>query len=253
MELSLNTHYIYLIHEREFIKSKESIYKIGRTQQTNLKRIYQYPKDSKVLLLIECDDCKECERELIKMFKEKYTQRTDIGKEYFEGSEINIVNDILQYFLTKNQSKTNDIIEPEEEKVIKSAAETTTTTTTTTITTTTRTKRAEPLTSKNGRSFSFTLEKYKSKYACFIDNIVAKKDFEYLCCCVTENTLFGYVRFTHTKPLGTVENYFQQKALVIIVAKDDEYYKEMYKQMPQFKEYPQPQIPIQPLPSNANM
>jgi len=31
--------YIYLLQEREFIKTKENIYKLGKTKQENLKRI----------------------------------------------------------------------------------------------------------------------------------------------------------------------------------------------------------------------
>ena len=36
--------YIYLLHEREFIKTNENIYKIGKSKQENTKRISSYPK-----------------------------------------------------------------------------------------------------------------------------------------------------------------------------------------------------------------
>jgi hypothetical protein len=42
--------YIYLIKEREFIKTKEPIYKIGKTKQEKLQRIKSYPNGSILLL-----------------------------------------------------------------------------------------------------------------------------------------------------------------------------------------------------------
>ena len=50
---------IYLLQEREFINSNENIYKIGRTKQANIQRFNQYPKGSKLLLHIVCDDCEK--------------------------------------------------------------------------------------------------------------------------------------------------------------------------------------------------
>ena len=46
-----NNEFIYLIKEREFIKTKEKIYKIGKTKQENLQRIKSYPNGSILLLL----------------------------------------------------------------------------------------------------------------------------------------------------------------------------------------------------------
>ena len=45
----MDTQYIYLLQEREFIKTKEPIYKIGKTKQVNNKRFGQYPKGSVLL------------------------------------------------------------------------------------------------------------------------------------------------------------------------------------------------------------
>ena len=47
-----NNEFIYLIKEREFIKTKEHIYKIGKTKQENLQRIKSYPNGSILLLYI---------------------------------------------------------------------------------------------------------------------------------------------------------------------------------------------------------
>lgn len=94
--------YIYLLQEREFIKTNESIYKIGRTKQEQNKRFKQYPKNSKLLLQIECDDCVELEKYLLKIFKDKYKQRKDIGNEYFEGDPKNMINDIFDNVMEEN-------------------------------------------------------------------------------------------------------------------------------------------------------
>ena len=62
------SNYIYLLQEREFIKTKENIYKIGMTQCENLKRFNQYPKGSCLLFQMICDDCKTIEKSIIKKF-----------------------------------------------------------------------------------------------------------------------------------------------------------------------------------------
>lgn len=77
--------YVYLLQEREFIKTGEPIYKVGMTKQEGLKRFKSYPKGSRLLIHICCADSRSIEREIIKLFCEKFKQRLDIGFEYFEG------------------------------------------------------------------------------------------------------------------------------------------------------------------------
>ena len=97
--------YIYLLQEREFIKTKEPIYKIGKTKQDAMKRINQYPKGSLCLLHINCDDCDKKESELINIFKNKYEWMQNIGNEYFKGDSINMIEDIFNY-IKNNNSKS---------------------------------------------------------------------------------------------------------------------------------------------------
>jgi len=87
--------YIYLIQEREFIKTNEPIYKIGKSKQDAMKRMNQYPKGSICLLHINCDDCDKTEKILIKLFKNKYKHKSNIGNEYFEGNSNNMMEDIF--------------------------------------------------------------------------------------------------------------------------------------------------------------
>ena len=96
------TNYIYLLQEREFVKTKENIYKIGMTKKENHKRFNQYPKGSILLFQMICYDCKCMERIIMELFKKKYSQRKDIGNEYFEGNYKDMIDDI--YTTIKNES-----------------------------------------------------------------------------------------------------------------------------------------------------
>ena len=82
-DLDDNNEFIYLIKEREFIKTKELIYKIGKTKQENLQRIKSYPNGSILLLYIITNDCDKKEKEIIQKFKELFIHKKDIGNEYF--------------------------------------------------------------------------------------------------------------------------------------------------------------------------
>ena len=81
-----NDEYIYLLQEREFIKTNEPIYKIGKTKQECLKRICNYPNGTKLLIQILCNDCDKYERLLINKFKELFIHKQEIGNEYFKGN-----------------------------------------------------------------------------------------------------------------------------------------------------------------------
>ncbi len=104
------THYIYLIHLREFIKTNENIYKIGKTKQENNKRFNQYPKGSKILIYIICDNCDALEKDIIKIFKNKYNHRKDIGTEYFEGNFEDMIKDIYDIRKEKVSYEQNEIL-----------------------------------------------------------------------------------------------------------------------------------------------
>jgi hypothetical protein len=91
------SNYIYLIKTREFIRTNENIYKIGRTSQDGMKRINQYPKGSELIIFRKCIDCIKIETELLKLFKIKYKHHSNYGNEYFEGNELDIIKDINNY------------------------------------------------------------------------------------------------------------------------------------------------------------
>ena len=92
---SNNNEYIYIIHERTFVKTNANIYKIGKTK--NIKnRLNGYSKGSKLLFTIPCIDSTIMEKIILKYLKEnnKYIQAKEYGNEYFI-CELNILmNDI---------------------------------------------------------------------------------------------------------------------------------------------------------------
>ena len=101
----MSTNYIYLLQEKEFIKS--NIYKIEITQETT-----QYPKNSIILFQIDYNNISEEQiiKQIIKQFIENFIHRKDIGDEYFEGDSKKMINII--YLTIKNErSLCNKICE----------------------------------------------------------------------------------------------------------------------------------------------
>jgi hypothetical protein len=76
---------VYLIKEREFIKTNESILKLGRTKVGIMNRGKGYPKGSQIIAVLPVNDDIMCENALKMEFNKKFKQRHDIGTEYFEG------------------------------------------------------------------------------------------------------------------------------------------------------------------------
>lgn len=89
-------HYIYVIYEREFIKTGERIYKIGRTCQEPTDRFKGYPKGSQVVLLRCVSDSLEAENRIKAELNSspKYKHRQDIGAEYYQGNVGDFIHDI---------------------------------------------------------------------------------------------------------------------------------------------------------------
>ena len=100
----INHQYIYLLHPREHIRLSEPVYKIGRTTREFSKRMKEYPKDSKIILFIDVIDCVQMETKLLQIFKNMFKQRTEFGREYFEGDKNlmikTIVNEVENFVLT---------------------------------------------------------------------------------------------------------------------------------------------------------
>jgi hypothetical protein len=104
-----NKEFIYLLQEREFIKTKEPIYKIGKTKQEKLKRIKSYPNGSELLFYIVCNNCDEIEKTIINKFKNHYIHKKEFGNEYFMGDYNSMIDTIYNIIKTSKTEVIKDI------------------------------------------------------------------------------------------------------------------------------------------------
>jgi hypothetical protein len=93
--------YVYVLIEREFINSGENVFKIGKTTDI-LSRMKGYPKGSKLVCLMNCENHNESELQLKTAFKKAFKHRGDIGHEYFEGNKLEIINVFMENCVTLN-------------------------------------------------------------------------------------------------------------------------------------------------------
>ncbi|MBA42865.1 MAG: hypothetical protein CMF62_02510 [Magnetococcales bacterium] len=104
--------HIYLIKEREFIKTDENIFKLGKTTQKKNKRFYSYPKGSILYFQIYSDNISKIEKKLIELFKKNFTHAIKYGNEYFEGDNIKMQKIIADnIILDKIDNKVNSTCE----------------------------------------------------------------------------------------------------------------------------------------------
>lgn len=111
--------YIYAIQVREFMKTKESIIKVGRTEDI-IQRFNDYPKGSRLLYTCYVEDCRQAEHSLLSSMRELFINRKDIGREYYEGQINNMIEHVKRivvlptnYFElmnTKNDTEVPDLI-----------------------------------------------------------------------------------------------------------------------------------------------
>lgn len=95
--------YIYILREREFIKTNEQIYKVGKTTKRAFKRFNQYPNGSKLEFMISVDDCDSKEKIIKEIFTSTFTKVNQIGQEYFEGN-IDEMKDVM-YKICSNKNQ----------------------------------------------------------------------------------------------------------------------------------------------------
>ena len=103
-----NKEFIYLLQEREFIKTKEPIYKIGKTKQEKLKRIKSYPNGSELLLYTVCNNCDEIEKTIINKFKSHFIHKKEFGNEYFMGDYNSMIYLIYNIIISSKKEDNKD-------------------------------------------------------------------------------------------------------------------------------------------------
>ena len=116
----MSTNYVYLLQQREFLKTKEDIFKVGMTTQENHERFKQYPKGSILLFQMICKNCKDMEKQILTSFKEIFNHRKDIGNEYFQGNYQNMIDIIYSAIKSEKEQKEkneqNDEYKEEDEE-----------------------------------------------------------------------------------------------------------------------------------------
>lgn len=95
--------YLYIIQEREFFRLNEKVFKIGCTKDYK-KRLIQYPKGSILVFIIFNTNYKYVEKLWLNKLdnNNNLIKRTDIGKEYFEGNPMIIINELLKNIIKLN-------------------------------------------------------------------------------------------------------------------------------------------------------
>ena len=110
----METGYIYLIREREYVRTKEEVTKAGRTGDI-MRRMKQYPKGSRVLLCMLCQDYKRAETEILALLGNHYKARRDIGTETFEGDTKGMIGMVASYITARSISGAALTIEEQDE------------------------------------------------------------------------------------------------------------------------------------------
>jgi len=100
--------YIYCIREREFLRSGDDIFKVGKTTVHPFKRMKQYPNGSSIVLILKVFNCHIAEQELLKYLDKKFetaiVNNQRIGREYYKASEENIIQAIFDCLIGTNSS-----------------------------------------------------------------------------------------------------------------------------------------------------
>jgi hypothetical protein len=90
--------YIYILQEREFINQNLDIYKIGFSTQEYNKRLLHYSKGSKLIFQIEID---KINLDIYELLNKKHLIKKELGCKYYEGNIHLIIDDIYNFFKTK--------------------------------------------------------------------------------------------------------------------------------------------------------
>lgn len=92
--------YVYLIKEREFVRTNDPVLKVGRSRNI-MDRLRAYPIGSVLLSCWFVHDDAAAERAVLKAFlasPDKCTRRTDLGKEWFMARSPECEKDLVDLY-----------------------------------------------------------------------------------------------------------------------------------------------------------
>ncbi len=99
--------YLYLLQEREFFRSGEDVYKVGRTDRDVFARFKEYSKGSRLLFCqhVPLDRVKALEDEVKARFRRHFRSRVDVGSESFVGQWHEMVDVVVDVVREDRDSK----------------------------------------------------------------------------------------------------------------------------------------------------
>ena len=90
--------YLYLFQTKEFVVTKQPIYKFGKTTKLNLDEFEELPVGSRVILQISCDDCHVLETKINSLFTVNYEPKKRNERGFFRGNHNSMVVDLFMFY-----------------------------------------------------------------------------------------------------------------------------------------------------------
>jgi len=83
--------YIYLLQEREFVRSGEETYKLGITNKIHSPKFNKNINGGVLLYLSISNNSKETKQKILSIFKENFIQKKYNGNDYFSGNYTDMI------------------------------------------------------------------------------------------------------------------------------------------------------------------
>ena len=90
--------YLYLFQTKEFVVTKQPIYKFGKTTKHNHDEFEELPVGSRVILQISCDDCHVLETKINSLFTANYEPKKRNERGFFRGNHNSMVVDLFMFY-----------------------------------------------------------------------------------------------------------------------------------------------------------
>ena len=100
--------YIFLVREREFVKTNENVFKLGSSRGEKLDESKAFPNGSILLSLISCHNSDKKLNKLLNLFKDKFSERNDLGENYFEGNSEDMIKIISDNIINSDGEQKNN-------------------------------------------------------------------------------------------------------------------------------------------------
>ena len=116
--------YLYVLQEREFLRSGEQVYKVGRTDRDVFDRFAEYSKGSMLLYCehVPLESVVRLEGEVLDVFRRRFRPRRDLGHESFAGPWEEMV-DALREVLNADRARAANAADVIRRTGLASAAE----------------------------------------------------------------------------------------------------------------------------------